>query len=504
MGDMMGGRRSVFISGAGPTGMVAAMLFDALGWEVVLCERRASPQDFEKNKSFNYLIDPRGQEMLRRLGIYDRLYDCGVETRGFTGTTLTPDGRSVTKSPPIIDPARPTCFWTTRRAFLTMLHDALRERGGRIELLYEHEVTRLEAEGAADRAAGSGGRARVLVTGPDGSERRFAPDLVLACDGLNSAIRRAAAALDAVPPGHFAMQQSSSISTGLRYKVLNLPARFEAAGGTIKVDDNRMSYIIPSRHKDRIKACSLFAFPVADPDHPRSVNIIREADHHLWTITDADELLDFLDDAFPQLDMRALVSREEAADFVSFEPGSFPASQYARHLVARLGEGDDAAHVVLLGDAAHAFPPDLGLGVNSALQDLTVLMRHMDEGGMGKGAPLADTLADALEAYAAEREPESRDLAWVVRNFFPEQYNHRPWALRRWAAGFVVRKQLNALAPRVFDKPAFYLSQDPAMTYGEMKRRKLRTDRRVRALAAGLVGLAGWASWVAATRRRSG
>lgn len=468
-------KRSVFISGGGPAGLAAALLFDQLGWdEIVLAERRPSPSDFEKNKSFNYLVDRRGLRILERLGIADRMYQCGVDTTNFTATTIAPDGSATTKVVPIIDPQRPTCFWTTRRAFLTMLYGAIEEMGSdRLRVLYGHSVA------GFDR--GEDGAVKVKVVGEGGSAETFSPDLILACDGLNSAIRSALQSQPEVPDGYFDMIAGDSISTGLRYKVLNLPSRFEAAGGKVAVDDNRMSYIIPSRHKGRRKACALFAFPVVDPSHPRSVNLIRESDHELWQLRDGEELLAWMEDSFPQLDIRALVSREEGDDFVSLEAGAFPAPQYARNLHFSFGSETRGTEVLLIGDAAHAFPPDLGLGVNAALQDLDVLSKHLEA---------SSDLRALASCYAEERWPESRDLVWIVEKTFPEQYNHRPTRLKIWALGFFGRWGLHRLAPTIFDKPAFLLSQDPDMPYGEMKRRKQRTDIRYRGLMAALAVIA--------------
>ncbi|MEQ8773207.1 MAG: FAD-dependent monooxygenase, partial [Erythrobacter sp.] len=267
-------KRSVLISGGGPAGLAAALLFDRLGWdEIVLAERRAGPSDFEKNKSFNYLVDKRSQRLFERLGILDRLPPVGVATREFTATTITPDGKAETKGVPIIDPGRPVCYWTTRRALLTMLYEAIGDLASeRVRLLYGHK--------AAGLSRSEAGGLSVEVEDGEGRTETFEPTLVLACDGLNSAIRAGLSAMPGTDPARFEMIATPSLSTGLRYKVLNLPSRFATKGGA-EVDDPAMSYILPSRHKERTKACALFAFPVADASHPRSVNMIREADHEL-------------------------------------------------------------------------------------------------------------------------------------------------------------------------------------------------------------------------------
>ncbi|MEO0463875.1 MAG: NAD(P)/FAD-dependent oxidoreductase [Pseudomonadota bacterium] len=473
-------KRSVLISGGGPAGLAAALLFDQLGWEdITLVERRSGPEDFEKNKSFNYLIDKRSQRLLDRLGLMHLLPQVGVATREFVATTVKTDGTSETKSVPIIDANRPVCYWTTRRALLAMLYGEIERRASpRVRVLYSHSVAGLERDEAS--------RAQVTVRDAAGVEQLHSPDLVLACDGLGSAIRKSLGAQpesarpDSAGPDSalsaFEMVATPSLSTGLNYKVLNLPSRFTTKSGEAAVDDPSMAYIIPSRHTDQTKACALFAFPVSNPEHPRSVNLIREADHILWTLDTPEALFDYLEDAFPQLAIRDLVSEAEARDFVSMAPGAFPAPQYVPTMHAALGPADDQTHVLLAGDAAHAFPPDLGMGVNAALQDIDALAVQLET---------CTDLETVAKRWAAEREPEARDLVWLVTNVFPEQYNHRPWALKRWIAGFLLRRGLNAVMPGVFARPGFFLSQDPELTFGQMRGAIERTNGRIKGLGLG-------------------
>ena len=56
--------------------------------------------------------------------------------------------------------------------------------------------------------------------------------------------------------------------------------------------------------------------------------------------------------------------------------------------------------MVLLGDAAHAFPPDLGQGVNAALQDVLVLHDTLEQCG--------DRVEQALPLYEQRRMVRAR------------------------------------------------------------------------------------------------
>ncbi|MEQ8772151.1 MAG: hypothetical protein RIC51_04850, partial [Erythrobacter sp.] len=98
---------------------------------------------------------------------------------------------------------------------------------------------------------------------------------------------------------------------------------------------------------------------------------------------------------------------------------------------------------------------------------------------------------------AGERLPEARDLCWLVTHVFPEQYNHRPWAMRRWIAGFMLRRGLNAVAPQVFARPGFFLTQDPDLTYGEMRAAIEQTDARLKMAGIGSLALGAAASALA-------
>jgi 2-polyprenyl-6-methoxyphenol hydroxylase-like FAD-dependent oxidoreductase len=474
-----GPHRQILICGGGPAGLAAALLFADLGWdEIILVERRDGPADFEPNKAFNYQIDPRGQQLLSKIGVAPMLERYGVANDDFKLGIVGPDGSLKQREPPIINPLRGRCYWIRRASFQQMLFDAIASRGDpRIRLLYSHKFT-----GLVDLPDG---RVAASVVGPGGETLSLTPDLILGCDGLASQVRTAVTTRPDVPAGHFAMVEHPSRSSGLAYKVLALPPTLSvrSATGVTTLDDHRLAYLIASAPKPANEALQLAAFPVASNDEPRSANIIRKPDHRLWTLKTVDSLFAFLEKSLPQLDVRALISVEQAETFLGIDPGRFPIPQYARHLHHRLCSSGQ--QVLLIGDAAHAFPPDLGLGVNSALEDLFCLAGHLEA--------TPDRLDAACAAHERQRLPQSAALVRLVQTVFPEQYGHLPWRLKGWIAGFALRKLLHRLAPRMFDKHAFLLVQEYWLSFDVIETMKQRTDRHIRwlglTLAATLLAL---------------
>ena len=452
----------VLIIGAGPSGLAASLLFADLGYQnITVVERRSSAADFEKNKAFTYQIDGRGQKLLKRLRLIENLETFGVANKSFHATTVLPNGSSKTIDSPIIDKDRVTCYWTTRRNLQTLLFEAVEKRTDKaIKLLYDHtlcSVTPAENK-----------QALVTVTGPQDTELKFSPDILLACDGLSSTTRRLLSDYPGIPEGHFEMLKYPSPSAKLYYKVLNLPPKFSIKGKQSEVNDHRMAYVFPSRHKKRNKAMALFGFPVATSEHPRCVNIIREADHHLWTLEQADDLIAYLTDAFPQLDIPNLISKEEATDFVSLNSGKFPSPQHALSLYACTGKDETTTHSLLIGDAAHAFPPDLGLGVNSAFEDLYELETFLRDN--------PDT-SDAFTQYQQHRLVESKALVKLVQTVFPYQYNQSPWRMKTWVIRFLIQRALHKLMPWLISKPAFQLVQNHTLKYSRILQQKTNADR---------------------------
>lgn len=455
-------RCRVLISGAGPSGLVAALMCLDRAWtDIVVVERRADPSQFERGKAFNYQLDGRGQAILERLGIgADHLRRYGLPNDHFKLTQFTPEGKANTSSPPILMPDRKTPYWMTRHNLLKMLQEVLAERNktGAVSMLYGHEVERL--------ACDDEGFLQAHITTAQNCQAVFSAELILGCDGLGSQVRKGLKSLGTEPG--FEMKSFPSPSAGLKYKVLALPPKFSVAGHASGVTDHEMAYAFHSNYAEKKKRLALFALPVPSPTENRNVNIILPSDHHFWGLTGVDEIMGFLHQGFPQLAFDSLVSSEEAQAFANGPPGAFPRPQYAQQIHALFSKGARKTDCLLIGDAAHAFPPDLGMGVNSALEDLLVLNKLLDKH--------QDNVPAACNEYQVSRLPENRALVHLVKSVHPYQYNQVPWRLKLWMVKFVVQLAISKVTGGRVSPPGFVLSQHHLMSFVEMKRRKNQAD----------------------------
>lgn len=130
------------------------------------------------------------------------------------------------------------------------------------------------------------------------------------------------------------------------------------------------------------------------------MNVIRLPNHDIWKIRDGNELREWFSKAFPRLDFTTeppLINQEEFDRFASTEGLTLPPVQYSPELHVASPTGEAA--VIIMGDAAHTFPPDLGEGVNSGLEDVFALDEALSQN---------EKIGDMAMAYATKRKPEVR------------------------------------------------------------------------------------------------
>lgn len=204
--------------------------------------------------------------------------------------------------------------------------------------------------------------------------------------------------------------------------------------------------IVGATVRPRARQFTLIAFRTGDDDAgaaPLSL-VLAPPDHDLWAVKSGPELLRLFEENFPHVPGggASMLKDEASAAAVAAAPaGTLPRMIVPHSLVAAVtpvvgGGSDDAAGVgsglgiggvVLLGDAAHPVPPDLGQGVNSGLIDVDALISAIDcpappggggaaagggDGGCNGSGRLASlpALHAALATYAAVRSAEASAL----------------------------------------------------------------------------------------------
>lgn len=158
-------------------------------------------------------------------------------------------------------------------------------------------------------------------------------------------------------------------------------------------------YAFRSTYKSSKQAISLGILPSKESPS-RAMNVIRLPNHEIWKIRDGKELKSWFSKAFPRLDFNSktpLIEQEEFDRFAEKDGLTLPPIQYSPELHIKSPSGNAA--VVILGDAAHTFPPDLGEGVNSGLEDVVEL---------GEALSKNEKLGDAVVEYSKVRKPEVR------------------------------------------------------------------------------------------------
>ena len=256
-------------------------------------------------------------------------------------------------------------------------------------------------------------------------------------------------------------------SAGLRYKVLTLPPRFPLDENGNELTTSEMSYAVRSAFKDPKTKISLGLLPLKNPDEYRSANIITKPNHKIWELKNGEEMYDFLKKSFPQIPIDKIISLQEAQRFAASEGGSFPTPQYCCGFYSKLNY--EKAFIVLLGDAIHSFPPDLGQGVNSALEDVCILNDALESND--------NNLSNALEQYESLRLPDIKALIRLMQIGYPWQYNQAPIRKKLWNINVIFRLLLSKALPSILSPQVVFLIRNQNISYQEILLREQRTTR---------------------------
>ena len=459
----MSDQKQVVIVGGGPAGLGVALMLAQTGWtNITVLEKRLSANYYEPDKSFSYQIDGRGQKLTDLLGLTAKLADLSVPNTDFYFTLIQQDGKRKTSKLPIADSERKTAYWLPRASFVDLLYqEIIQHWQDSIQVLFKTKCVEIRL----DRE-----QLEIIAQSEDNQKLAFTPMLLVGCDGLNSIVRQTLHQMEG-ESNFFEMQQFPSASAGLRYKVLTLPPQFPLSEREEDLAQCTMAYGIRSTFKERNQAISLGLLPLKNPHEPRTANIITYPSHQIWQLETKEEIEHFLAQAFPQLPMEKIIASEEIARFASSKGGTFPQPQYCAKLQQIWGQPpkNRGTAVILLGDAVHCFPPDIGQGVNSALEDVYLLHEALAE--------TKDNLSQALPRYENLRQPNIKALIRLVQISYPWQYNQDPLQKRLWSINFFIRLLLSRALPFLFNPHSFLLIQNHELSYPEILAKSNRTTQ---------------------------
>lgn len=101
--------------------------------------------------------------------------------------------------------------------------------------------------------------------------------------------------------------------------------------------------------------------------------------------------------------------------------------------------------MVVIGDAAHCFPPNLGLGVNTGFEDACLLMRVIDEANVG------DSVSDIAKRYEKLRDDDITELMKIAKYASPYISSQFSLGSFLWMIGFFVKAKLAGKFPSLIN-----------------------------------------------------
>ncbi|MEV4093017.1 FAD-dependent oxidoreductase [Streptosporangium saharense] len=435
--------RRIIVVGAGPAGTLLSCYLARRGFQVDVYERRPDPRllDEDESRSINLGLSARGIRALDDLGLMETLRPLVVPMRG---RAIHLPGGALPFQPYGAHEGE-ILHSVLRRDLITTLVDHAEAQPG-VRFHFGHRLVELDREAAAVR----------LVTGED-EEVTAAGDAVIGADGVFSRVRAH------MQRGLRADFHQEFLEWG--YKELTIPAADDGSPRTrleaLHVWPGEDALIVAHPNRDNSLTGTLF-LPFERFDE----------------ITDPER---FLAERFP--DTRELMP--------------YLAKEFAEHPVGHLVSVRTSAwhhrdRVALIGDACHAVYPFYGQGMNSALEDCTVLDRCLGDH--------PDDLGAAFAAYQRLRKPHTDVLDELSKQNFVELRDRLRSPLH------LARKKADLLLARLLPGrwvPLYTMVSHTTIPYGEALDRAERQDALLRgAVTAAGVALA--ATLAFAVRRGRG
>lgn len=427
------------VVGGGPVGSVAAAMLWFRGVrDVVLLEKVADFKTLNPSSSYALGLYPRGVKALRVVPELDELIGKnGAPLLNLIRVTANKGLKSFPFPPPLT-----SVRYYVREILLCKLKNFLAD--------HTSVSTRYGAKVKSISYSRDGIELEIDL---NGTVEKISSNLVIAADGRESIIASSLQnASDSIVYSKHGLgsNEKYSASVGLKMKsVVVNPDELRRIGVTDEDFGTSLVILDSVRSKKTSKEkVKLKIFPSL-PEHVDAFGgllgvMVNSDDSILWSIRTADEFYAYFQDNFPTVNVRELIHPSHVDNFLHTSPSVFPSVMRVNSITADVGL---QSGVILLGDAAHSFPPDTGLGLNSGFEDVAKLAKALDS--LSETSTVHDVLAD----YELRNNEETSALVYIARVAAPFQHGNAPIRRKIHSGYGIVRSLLAEQFPYFFALP---------------------------------------------------
>ncbi|CAB3397140.1 unnamed protein product [Caenorhabditis bovis] len=400
-----------------------ACFFAQKGWDVEVYEYRKDIRTMKhvQGRSINLALSQRGKSALEAVGLKEYIVSQGVPM--YSRLVHNKDGKTFSRQP-YGQPGEHIVSINRRHLNEVMITQA--EKCPNVKFFFEHKVKGIDYE-----------KKELIVQNPEPSEFLVHADLIIACDGAYSAVRRS---LMTIPRFNFSQEY---IEHG--YVELNIMANnnndFALEANVFHLWPRGHFTLIALANKDKTFTVTIFA--------PFS-----EFEKHM---SNTNDVLKFFEENFP--DAYQLLGKDHIVDtFNRVKPQPLVSIKCAPHHFFD--------NLLLMGDAAHAMVPFYGQGMNCGFEDCLVFSEILEKCG--------DRIPDAIETYTKCRVKDAHtinDLAMYNYEELKDLVNHSSYKLRKKFDLF-----MNKLFPNSWI-PLYSMVTFTRTPYSEVVEKRKRQDR---------------------------
>ena len=436
---------SVVIVGAGPTGLVTAVMLARRGWtNIRVLEKRNRPEKAsnveiwgDPQRSYNIGLSARGQLALQKYDLLDVAREYAKEVKG--RCDFDKDGKPVEK---LAQKKFDTQVLQRDRLVAAFLEEVERNYSDVITVEHGVAVNSCTFSESGDKAT-----LQIFDCKEDGdycdtdAKETIETSLVIGAEG--NAGKRGSAVIRA-------MDESKMCKT----KMVKLKERIESTR-VYKI----IPIELPAGYRTDLNYSSRTGKGVAMECLPTKegllvgVLLIKPTDEETCLkVSDPKKLREYLDSDFPMFSK--MVSDENVEKIAKSKFSGLPNFQYAGgalHLGSCAG---------LIGDAIHTVKPYFGMGVNSAFEDITVLEECIEK---AKGDSRI-----FLPQYSKNRAADAKALVKISHSF--------DGGFLTFVLPLILDSVFNRLAPWLFMPNTIQMLQKDDWSFVRTSRRK-RFDR---------------------------